>query len=233
MEVMALIKRFMNAHKAFGTFVRFVVLGLRAESRSFHESSTADSVTWRLCIAVANVSQDLYIRTPCSKKILYIYHHWRMLLAKEFPEQYQNDEHTVPNRLMTDSSEECEICDSVIDFENCQWARCSSGHQFGRAKISFLIIQLIVLVRCGLSFLSIQAPKISKSCGLCNRQYLTDEHLLAMDRGSVSRVFQLPRDSSTTESSDQGIQNGSSVSLVQLLLNALDVCIYCGGKFVG
>lgn len=73
-----------------------------------------------------------------------------------------------------------------------------------------------MLARCTLTFLAIQAPGISKVCGICGKQYLTENYLLKED------TF----DDCSSESSE-------SPTLLQLLLTAFDKCIYCGGKFVG
>ncbi len=73
-----------------------------------------------------------------------------------------------------------------------------------------------MLARCTLTFLAIQAPGISKVCGICGKQYLTENYLLKEDI----------LDDCNSESSE-------SPTLLQLLLTAFDKCIYCGGKFVG
>jgi hypothetical protein len=75
-----------------------------------------------------------------------------------------------------------------------------------------------MLARCTLTFLAIQAPGISKVCGICGKQYLTENYLLKediLDNGDLvaEEAFESP-------------------SLLQLLLTAFDKCIYCAGKFV-
>ena len=73
--------------------------------------------------------------------------------------------------------------------------------------------------RCGLTFLAIQAPGISKVCGICGKQYLTENYLLKEDSLDESGLFA----GTATE----------SPSLLQLLLTAFERCIYCAGKFIG
>lgn len=73
-----------------------------------------------------------------------------------------------------------------------------------------------MLARCTLTFLTIQAPGISKVCGICGKQYLTENYLLKEDISDRNDLV-------ASESS----------SLLWLLLTAFDKCIYCAGKFVG
>jgi len=136
----------------------------------------------------------------------------------QHPDQFQETRDATPNDLVLDSSEPCEICEAEITFANSQWARCTNGHEFGKLNFGDLLILTDSSVRCGLTFLAIQAPGISKFCGLCNRQYLTNQHLITLDaaEGEIENTSAKP-----------------DHSLIQLLLVALDICIYCGGKFVG
>ncbi|KAF9634463.1 Short-chain dehydrogenase/reductase SDR [Lasiodiplodia theobromae] len=152
--------------------------------------------------------------------------------------------------------EECEICDDSIGFESFAWARCGQGHEF---------------VRCSLTFLAIQAPGISKLCGICGKRYLNEEFVVRTDKLAGAAEARQSGDSSqqdvvmpdadggqqegilpSTEanvtagegSSKQGGSTGqdrapavdygrSPITLARILFAACDVCIYCGGKFVG
>ncbi|KAF2687909.1 hypothetical protein K458DRAFT_414979 [Lentithecium fluviatile CBS 122367] len=60
----------------------------------------------------------------------------------------------------------CDLCDAVIPFTDLTMASCMNGHQYQR---------------CGLSFLAIQAPRISKTCGICNTPFLRDEFIAAQE----------------------------------------------------
>jgi hypothetical protein len=87
--------------------------------------------------------------------------------------------------------EVCEICGEVIPFSRSSTsAACAQGHRFSR---------------CGLSFVAIQEPGISKYCSKCGRQFLDPSKLEWPDGPSLSQV----------------------------LFDKFDVCPYCQGKFRG
>jgi hypothetical protein len=69
-----------------------------------------------------------------------------------------------------------------------------------------LLTLFVNLARCGLSFLAIQEPGISKYCSLCQTEYLDEDSLVLMRGGKLSRTF-------------------------SELFEAFDTCLYCGGKF--
>lgn len=109
---------------------------------------------------------------------------------------------TVPanrsERLTLAASDQCDFCDAPIPFTDLATATCTNGHQFPR---------------CGISFLAIQAPGITKSCGICSTPFLSEEFVEV-----------------------QEVHEGAAqppVTLSRVLFQACDVCIYCGGKFVG
>ncbi|KAJ5308592.1 hypothetical protein PENANT_c044G03843 [Penicillium antarcticum] len=87
--------------------------------------------------------------------------------------------------------ERCDICDAGIGWHSPQEAKCANGHLF---------------TRCGLSFLAIQEPGISKYCSLCHTEYIDEDSLALMHGGRLSRTF-------------------------SELFEAFDTCLYCGGKF--
>lgn len=111
------------------------------------------------------------------------------------------------------------------------------------------------LVRCSLTFLAIQEPGISKYCERCGKEYLVEEALLK--DGQSEEVLRQPgvRKTATTPRAqksgtgqtgaveeDEGIQvqneqalglTDKPAPLVRMLFATCDVCVYCGGKFVG
>ncbi|KAF3388478.1 hypothetical protein F1880_004530 [Penicillium rolfsii] len=87
--------------------------------------------------------------------------------------------------------ETCEICGAGIAWVSASEAQCVEGHLF---------------VRCGLSFLAIQEPGLSKYCSRCRIEYINEETLA-------------------------GIHEGSLCPLFKNLFEAFDTCLYCGGKF--
>ena len=107
----------------------------------------------------------------------------------------------------------------------------------------------MTVVRCALTFLTIQEPGISKYCESCDREYL-DEHVLLDPAKHVDRrpevETQEPSIGISAEESTRIHVGGThdigpgmlkekddGASLARVLFSTYDVCIYCGGKFVG
>ncbi|KAJ5971563.1 Transcription factor IIIC zinc-finger [Penicillium vulpinum] len=87
--------------------------------------------------------------------------------------------------------EKCEICDVGIGWPTAKSAQCANGH---------------VWERCGLSFLAIQEPGVSKYCSVCRKEAL-DEELVAYTRGEKQgRTF-------------------------DALFETFDICLHCAVKF--
>lgn len=167
----------------------------------------------------------------------------------------------------------CDFCSAPIPFMDLTSASCTNGHQFPR---------------CGLSFLAIQAPGITKYCGICSTPFLSEEFVVAQeveepparleaqigvngDNTSIETTeTRSPMNNSRGEEKDEdrnvtmsgngleqeaeqphgekavvhasveGIGDVSAeerrelpTSLARVLFLACDVCIYCGGKFIG
>jgi hypothetical protein len=92
----------------------------------------------------------------------------------------------------------CDFCSAPIPFTDLMSGTCANGHEFPR---------------CGISLLAIQAPGITKYCGICSTPYLNEEFVRAQEirEGEVEPAYTIAR----------------------MLFQACDVCIFCGGKFVG
>ncbi|KAL8910148.1 MAG: hypothetical protein Q9171_004526 [Xanthocarpia ochracea] len=131
----------------------------------------------------------------------------------------------------------CSICDQMILWQSSQEAQCISGHHFAR---------------CGLTFLPIMEPGISKHCEVCFREFLDesrfppivggesveqDEHTAAdvqLGNGSHAAI-----DTNTEVQYDQQLpadnrelrRLASNLGLVEALSNHFDVCPYCHGKY--
>ncbi|KAG5295467.1 zinc-finger of transcription factor IIIC complex domain-containing protein [Histoplasma capsulatum G186AR] len=104
-----------------------------------------------------------------------------------------------------DVFEYCDICGSGIDWYSAEESQCAEGHVFAR---------------CGLTFLSIQDPSISKRCSVCGSEVLDAE---LVDFPSVIGP-------------GMGAAGGSQPQrpherLIDILCDAFDTCIYCGGRF--
>jgi hypothetical protein len=67
---------------------------------------------------------------------------------------------------VTTTADTCDFCSASIPFTDLASAACTNGHQFSR---------------CGLSFLPIQAPGITKYCGICSTPFLSDECVMAQE----------------------------------------------------
>jgi hypothetical protein len=106
--------------------------------------------------------------------------------------------HGPVNQASPAATDQCDFCSAPIFFTDLTTATCTNGHQFPR---------------CGISLLAIQAPGITKYCGICSTPFLSEEFIHAQE---VS-------------------QDGAEVpvTLSKVLFQTCDVCIYCGGKFVG
>ncbi|KAI9663305.1 MAG: hypothetical protein M1831_002589 [Alyxoria varia] len=102
------------------------------------------------------------------------------------------------------SFEDCIVCGAPLPFTAMNWARCENEHQFSR---------------CSLTFIAIQEPGVSRFCGICDRQYLNEHHLLSVDAGveGATSTFNTNNGPGTPVDSDQNI-----MSLVEILVSSLD-----------
>ncbi|KAF2799930.1 hypothetical protein K505DRAFT_293823 [Melanomma pulvis-pyrius CBS 109.77] len=63
--------------------------------------------------------------------------------------------------------ESCTFCSAPISFTSLTSASCTNGHQYAR---------------CGLSFLALQLPGITKHCGVCGTSFLNDEYVIEREK---------------------------------------------------
>lgn len=82
---------------------------------------------------------------------------------------------------------------------------------FGVSHLSFKFVSNILtffmsIERCGLSFLAIQEPGISKYCFVCRKEALDEEHVACMRGGKQGRTF-------------------------DALFETFDICLDCAAKF--
>ncbi|CAG7928474.1 unnamed protein product [Penicillium olsonii] len=87
--------------------------------------------------------------------------------------------------------ERCEVCDAGIGWSSTQQARCANGHLW---------------LRCGVSFLAIQEPGISKYCSFCRTEALDEEYVAAALGHEMSKT-------------------------ARGLFETFDACLHCAGKF--
>ncbi|KAH4898591.1 hypothetical protein HBI80_182070 [Parastagonospora nodorum] len=67
----------------------------------------------------------------------------------------------------------CDFCSAPIPFVDLKTASCTNGHQFPR---------------CGLSLVAIQAPGITKYCGICSTPFFNEEFVAAQEMQKLPRV---------------------------------------------
>ena len=92
-------------------------------------------------------------------------------------------------------------CGKPVSWEGVDESQCLGGHPLGS--------------RCGITFLPILEPGISKGCLSCCREFLMDS------QGRLGVEDKL----------GNGISDGTRGSLASHLLAIFDVCPYCGGKY--
>ena len=88
--------------------------------------------------------------------------------------------------------------------------------------------------------MAIQEPGISKFCDTCGREYLNED--TALEQDTINSVISSSRSDRTGNAADESAKPSrkpigpgiaDNESLAQALFRAHDVCIYCGGKFIG
>lgn len=97
-------------------------------------------------------------------------------------------------------ADRCDLCSALIPFTDLNTATCANGHQFPR---------------CGISLIAIQAPGITKYCGICSTPFLSEAFVQAQEAGEGLSVSE------------------PKATLARVLFQTCDVCVFCGGKFVG
>lgn len=89
-------------------------------------------VMWTLSDAVFSLPNRFYRQSKLSRRILRIYYDFRRMLDQQFDTFMTLSENLIPNgSQLAQFQESCDLCDSPINFEAMQWARCSKGHRFG------------------------------------------------------------------------------------------------------
>ena len=90
--------------------------------------------------------------------------------------------------------------------------------------------------------MTIQEPGISKYCDTCGREYLKEEFVLKDEAESDVGLQMLDPFPYVRENGDETKIDGESgrplvhvdpVSLAHILFKVHDVCLFCGGKFIG
>jgi hypothetical protein len=240
-------------------------------------------IAFRLANELSNLSESLSSSHMLSRRILKSHEHLIRLVEDLISEPTGTSadaegDAEAPEDLPQTSpilgEETCIFCDAAIPFTDPASAACMNGHEF---------------IRCGLSFLTIQMPGQTKTCGICKTPFLSedavfgendeefpppspgangsgdkarneeseDESSASLDGTQFDGARDRPRrrkEPSTrteeTHEADRPSTSSPSVdtynitranthaqeglpTLAQILFLACDVCIYCGGKFIG
>ncbi|KAK3706172.1 hypothetical protein LTR37_012873 [Vermiconidia calcicola] len=162
-----------------------------ALKRSPDTSRVSKQVIQTLVLEVLKIAVHFPHYGVMSSKVYRVYEKLRSKLQPD----------TQSNKEVEDWSEDCHICHKAIPFESVKWARCETGHQ---------------LSRCGLTFLALEGPGITKYCNICSMQYL-NEWTLPEFTGPAEdeniEVTELPmEDQRTPTTSDQAGPGAESAS---------------------
>ena len=173
--------------------------------------------------------------------------------SRSFPQYISTDQFlNIP--VASRVHETCSICGESIGWDSLDAAHCTRNHAFGMSLSSLMTstskeAYLIAVVRCALTFLTIQEPGISKYCESCDREYFDEQVLLA----SVKHIDGAPGVESQGRSVGDAEEESTGInveethdigpgmlrendyereSLAHVLFSMYDVCVYCGGKFM-
>lgn len=85
--------------------------------------------------------------------------------------------------------------------------------------------------RCALTFFAIQEPGISRYCDTCSREYLHEDY--ALKTCHVDKHASGTDGMGISDNSNDPSNGTDGGSILQSLFQHHDVCIFCGGKFIG
>jgi hypothetical protein len=210
---------------------RYTILVSRACNDTSSNNLPRTLIAYRLANSVQNLPSTLS-RLPFSSEVLAQLKEVVNLIRTIIGET--DTDIDLSATIKHDWTDSCDFCSAPILLTDLTTAMCTNGHQFPR---------------CGLSFLAIQAPGITKYCGICSTPYLSDEFVNAQemdsekedaevnDAGGVPGQDDIMRESTEntvvgTNSDIKESKDTRPITLARVLFLACDVCIYCGGKFV-
>lgn len=176
------------------------------------------TIAYRLAEAVSSLPSLLSSNDTTSQAILDA--HQRLMRFIDSILSIPNTEEDTGSPLAIPlllGAEQCVFCDAPIPFQDQAKAVCPNGHEFSR---------------CGLSFLAIQSPGCTKTCGICSTRFLQDEVILEVnaERGEADEDAEILEEDRGQPLTTEGELRPT---LARVLFLACDACIYCGGKFVG
>jgi hypothetical protein len=204
-------------------------------SRACNDTSSNDLTRTLIAYRIANFVQSLpssLPKLPFSSEVLAQLKEVANLISTIIGES--DTDFDTSATIVNDWVDSCDFCSAPIPLTDLATAMCTNGHQFPR---------------CGLSFLAIQAPGITKYCGICSTPFLSDEFVDAQEMDSERKDAETndagevhgqddsmqvsTADVIMIENSDvAGRRDAPPITLARVLFLACDVCVYCGGKFV-
>lgn len=153
-------------------------------------------IAYRLARTCQSLLGNTYNITPYSSEILFA-HHQVVALVDSVMNASDPEAAVVSTAAAADT---CDFCEASIPFTDLKSATCLNGHHFPR---------------CGLSFLAIQAPRITKYCGICNTPFLSNEFVLAQEVGSSRSpsIAAVPRPTTVANSTGVATELDSSADV--------------------
>jgi hypothetical protein len=146
---------------------RYTILVRHASKCSLSEDLEKTSILYRLGIALQQLPTPL-VRTQFSTEIFaqhlqYVARIDEIMGLNPAFKKLPAGHGLQPALAWEDT---CDFCSAPIPLLDYGSAVCTNGHRFPR---------------CGLSLLAIQAPGITKYCGICSTPYFSDEFVLAQE----------------------------------------------------
>jgi len=198
---------------------RYTILVSEAYKTQINKELPKTLIAYRLAVALQQLPSSLS-HTPFSAEIRT--HHKQLVTLINMVMGYDDTSESLPadrsseqesastvgtgthgNRNSTNQgsavpvADTCDFCSAFIPFADPRSATCTNGHLFPR---------------CGLTFLAIQAPGITKYCGICSTPFLSDEFIMAqedvernksVDTGDNTAMTGVTRDGSVSEGEEE------------------------------
>ncbi|KAI4644284.1 hypothetical protein J4E93_006184 [Alternaria ventricosa] len=167
---------------------RYTILVSEAYKTQINKELPKTLIAYRLAVALQQLPSSLS-HTPFSAEIRT--HHKQLVTlinmvmgyddtSRSLPADKSSEQDSAPtagtgthgNSVSTNQgsavpvADTCDFCSAFIPFADPRSATCTNGHVFPR---------------CGLTFLAIQAPGITKYCGICSTPFLSDEFIMAQE----------------------------------------------------
>lgn len=175
---------------------RYTILVNRACKNESSEDLARTMIAYRLAIASQHLPSSLS-RTSFSAEVQN--HHQQVvtlinnLIADDTVGTEETSDNPTPaTKIPIAITDTCDFCSAPIPLNDLTSAACTSGHSFPR---------------CGLSFLAIQAPGITKYCGICNTQFLNEPFVAAQESREARKAEAMVDDAAAKDLSDVGLES--------------------------